>query len=110
LLEFVDEDGKVGLMNAEGVEMVKGDYAAFALLRGGYFQIVSQEGLNGVVRPDGQILVEPRFKGIYPDDLLAHFESAFKQQGIPREEVITVLTTDQGAWALLKNEELVELD
>jgi hypothetical protein len=110
LLEFMNEEGLAGLINTAGVEVLPADYSGLALLRDGYFQCVSTDRLNGVVRPNGQVLLEPRFKGVYPESLIASFQGAFQRQGIPKDEVITVLTNDEGTWVLLQNEDLIKLE
>jgi hypothetical protein len=108
LLEFTDENGSSGLMNARGEEVLTG-YSAFALLRGGYFQCV-KDGLNGIVSPEGKLLLEPTFKSVYPENLLASFTSSFKAKNIAEADVITVMTSDEHVFAFLKNGKLVQLD
>lgn len=110
LLEFLKEDGQGGLLNAAGEEVFIGDYPGFALLRGGYFQCVNSEGLNGIVSPDGKLILEPTFKGVYPEELIASFSTYFRNNGINEEDVITVLSKDDKVFAFLKNEELVEFN
>ncbi|MBR9923280.1 MAG: WG repeat-containing protein [Bacteroidetes bacterium] len=110
LLEFLAEDGQSGLLNVKGEEVVKGDYSAFALLRYGYFQSVNKEGLNGIVSPTGEILLEPTFKGVYPEELIPGFSTALKKADIEEEEVVAILTKGDKVFAFLKGGGLVELE
>jgi hypothetical protein len=112
LLLFSNGNKKAGLVDLEGREVLPAAYDAIAYLRYGYFSLHDYENqVRGVADPDGKIVVEPApYNGIYPEDMLQRFGGLFQAKGIKEEEVVTMLTQDEGTWALLRSGELVKVE
>lgn len=109
LLEFTDDKGLSGLLNARGEEVLKAGYDRFAVLKGGYFQCVKGT-LSGLVSPEGKLLTELTYRNIYAENLLETYASLFKTKGIAESNVITVLETADASFAYLKSGQLVKLN
>lgn len=112
LLLFMGENKKTGLVDLQGREVLPAAYDAIAHLRYGYFSLHDYENrVSGVADPDGKIVVPPASNnGIYSEDKLLRFSGLFQAKGIEAAEVVTVMTREEGTWALLRSGELVKLE
>jgi len=112
LLLFMGENKKTGLVDLEGKEVLPAAYDAISILRYGYFGLHDHENrLNGVADPSGKIVVAlAPFRGIYAEEKLSQFSRSILSNGIDESAVVTVLTREEGIWALLRSGELVKLE
>ena len=112
LLLFLGENKKSGLVDLEGREALPAAYDAISYLRYGYFSLHDYENqVRGVADPDGKIVVElAPYNGVYPEDMLHRFSGPFQAKGIEEEEVVTVLTRDEGSWVLLRSGVLMKIE
>lgn len=112
LLLFMDENKKTGLVDLEGKEVLPAAYDAISILRYGYFGLHDHESLlNGVADPSGEIVVAlAPFRGVYAEEKLSQFSRSILSKGMDEAGVVTVLTFEEGTWALLRDGELVKLD
>jgi hypothetical protein len=108
LLIYSNENRQFGLVNANGkVVFEAAPQHGIAVTNNGYFDVYQDNGLHGLLNPEGKMLAEIKYRGIITgEDMVSYYGNAV----LSMPNVVAVLNAEEGYYYLNKDGSRVKME